>query len=48
MASKMAAKIANLYTKSVISLGRPNTFESCHKGSGDGYLDLESHLIDPP
>ena len=27
MASKMAAKIANLYTKSFISLGRSKTFE---------------------
>ena len=31
MASKMAAKIANLCTKYVISLGRPKTFENVAK-----------------
>ena len=35
MASKIAAKIANLYTKSVIFLGRPKTFEKvAEKGVG--------------
>ena len=48
MAFKMAAKIANLYAKSEISLKTDKDFwKSCQKGSGMDINPPESNLFDP-